>query len=154
MRICGSSKRTISYIKKYSVGIIIASLLFTASSSPVSAANTNDVNIIMVGDILLHSPVEEAAVNESGEYNFDFIFDRTRKDISTSDIAIVNKEVIIGCEELGISGYPNFNAPYQVGDALVKAGFDVVCHGTNHALDRGKRELLIAVIIGKRLIRK
>jgi poly-gamma-glutamate synthesis protein (capsule biosynthesis protein) len=142
MRICGSSKRTISYIKKYAVGIIIASLLFTASSSPVSAANTNDVNIIMVGDILLHSPVEEAAVNESGEYNFDFIFDRTRKDISTADIAIVNQEVIIGGEELGISGYPNFNAPYQIGDALVKTGFDVVCHGTNHALDRGKKGIV------------
>lgn len=59
--------------------------------------------------------------------------------LQAADLALVNQEVILGGEELGISGYPAFNAPYAVGDALVEAGFDVVCHGTNHALDKGKK---------------
>ena len=56
-----------------------------------------------------------------------------------ADLAIVNQEVIIGGKELGISGYPAFNAPEEIGDSLANAGFDVVCHATNHALDKGKR---------------
>ncbi len=98
-----------------------------------------EVKIVMVGDILLHTPVEDAAKDENGTYDFDFIFENVGDEIESADIAIVNQEVIIGGEELGISGYPAFNAPYAIGDALVNAGFDVVCHATNHALDKGKQ---------------
>ena len=95
----------------------------------------------MVGDILLHTPVEKAALQEDGKYSFDAIFENLQEEIQAADLAIVNQEVILGGEELGISGYPAFNAPYAVGDALVEAGFDVICHGTNHALDKGKKGL-------------
>lgn len=100
------------------------------------------VSLVMVGDILLHTPVEESAVRPDGSYNFDAIFANVKEQIRAADLALVNQEVIIGGEELGISGYPAFNAPYEVGDALVDAGFDVVCHGTNHALDKGRKGLL------------
>lgn len=93
----------------------------------------------MVGDILLHTPVEESALQEDGSYDFDAVFAHTRELIRSADLALVNQEVILGGTELGISGYPAFNAPYEVGDALTEAGFDVVCHATNHALDKGKR---------------
>lgn len=62
-----------------------------------------------------------------------------RKDIEAADLAIVNQEVILGGRELGISGYPVFNGAYEVGDAITTAGFDVVLHATNHALDKGKK---------------
>ena len=102
----------------------------------------SSVSLLMVGDILLHTPVEEAALQEDGTYSFASIFEPLKSEIRAADLAIVNQEVIIGGEELGISGYPAFNAPYSVGNALVDAGFDVVCHGTNHALDKGKKGLL------------
>ena len=108
----------------------------------LTEAVSNHLTLIMVGDILLHTPVENAALQEDGTYNFDTIFEHTKEELQAADLAIVNQEVIIGGEELGISGYPAFNAPYTVGDALVEAGFDVVCHGTNHALDKGKKGLL------------
>ena len=104
----------------------------------------NSVTISMVGDVLLHMPVEESAKSKDGSYDFSAIFANMKEDISASDVAIVNQEVIIGGEEFGISGYPNFNAPYEVGDALVDAGFDVICHGTNHALDKGKKGIVNA----------
>lgn len=111
---------------------------------PVSTASAtpNTLTISMVGDILLHMPIEEAARDSDGFYDFHFIFDNMKDEIQAADIAIVNQEVIIGGEELGISGYPCFNAPYDIGDALVYSGFDVVCHGTNHALDKGKTGLM------------
>jgi len=63
-------------------------------------------------------------------------------EISSADTAIVNQEVILGGIDLGVSGYPAFNAPFSVADALVDSGFDVVCHGTNHALDKRGKGLL------------
>ncbi len=104
--------------------------------------NPETLSIIMVGDILLHTPVEEAAVQEDGSFCYDAIFANLKDDISAADLAIVNQEVILGGEELGVSGYPAFNAPFTVGDALADAGFDVICHGTNHALDKGRKGLL------------
>ena len=100
-----------------------------------------EVSIVMVGDILLHTPVAESAVQEDGSYNFDAIFSNLSADIQSADLALVNQEVIIGGADLGVSGYPCFNAPYEMGDALVNAGFDVVLHATNHALDQGKKGL-------------
>lgn len=99
------------------------------------------VSILMVGDILLHTPVEESALQPAGNYDFTAIFANVREAIQAADIAVVNQEVILGGQELGISGYPTFNAPYEAGDALVDAGFDIICHATNHALDKGKRGL-------------
>jgi len=100
------------------------------------------LRLIMVGDILLHTPVESSAKREDGSYDFDAIFANTADRISGADLALVNQEVIIGGEGLGVSGYPAFNAPYAIGDALVDAGFDVICQGTNHAMDKGKRGIV------------
>ena len=93
----------------------------------------------MVGDILLHTPVAESGLREDGSYDFSAVFAHTEEEISAADLALVNQEVILGGTELGISGYPAFNAPYELGDSLVDAGFDVVLHATNHALDKGAK---------------
>lgn len=78
-------------------------------------------------------------------------FANVKDEVQAADIAIVNQEVIIGGEELGVSGYPSFNAPYEVADALADTGFDVILHGTNHAMDQGKKELLIAFQTGRKI---
>lgn len=36
---------------------------------------------------------------------------------------------------LGVSGYPAFNAPEEIGDALINTGFDIVNLANNHMLD-------------------
>ena len=114
----------------------------TPQPTPSPTPEPAEVSVIMVGDILLHTPVESAALQEDGSYSFEAIFENMKDDIQAADLAIVNQEVIIGGKELGISGYPAFNAPYEVGEALVDAGFDLICQGTNHALDKGKKGLL------------
>ena len=103
--------------------------------------DTAPISVVMVGDILLHDGVIASCKTEDG-YDFTPIFENTKDAIGAADIAIANQEVIIGGEELRISGYPAFNAPYEIGDALADAGFDVVCHGTNHALDRNKKGII------------
>ena len=94
------------------------------------------INVVMIGDMLLHDEVQWSAKDDYGNYDFNFLFSGTGDRIKNADIAIVNQEVILGGTELGVSGYPSFNAPYEVADALDNTGFDIICHATNHALDR------------------
>lgn len=109
------------------------------SQSSADAEHSPEITLVMVGDILLHTPVAESGLREDGSYDFTAVFAHTAEEISAADLALVNQEVILGGKELGVSGYPAFNAPYELGDALTEAGFDVVLHATNHALDKGAR---------------
>ena len=109
---------------------------------PARQEENDSVSVIMVGDILLHDKVLENCRNDDGSYSFSSIFAGTKSLISRADISIVNQEVIIGGAELGVSGYPRFNAPYEIADSLVDAGFNLICHATNHAVDKGKQGIL------------
>lgn len=105
---------------------------------PSDVSENPTVTLVMVGDILLHTPVEESCHAQDGSYQFSSLFANVKEKVQAADIAIVNQEVILGGEELGVSGYPAFNAPYEVADALVDTGFNVILHATNHAMDKGK----------------
>lgn len=97
---------------------------------------TDRLNIKMVGDDLIHNTIYFAARTEDG-YDFDMLFDNVRDDISKADVAIINQETIFVKDPKRYSSYPAFGSPMQVGDSVVKAGFDVVTHATNHTLDKG-----------------
>jgi len=106
------------------------------------SAGEPEITLVMVGDILLHTPVAESGLREDGNYDFSAIFAQMKEEIQAADLALVNQEVILGGAQLGVSGYPAFNAPYELGDALADTGFDVILHATNHALDKGKKGIL------------
>lgn len=103
----------------------------------LSQQEDDTISLTMVGDILLHEKVLENCLSPGGSYDFSSIFAATKSLISKADISLVNQEVLIGGKDMGISGYPRFNAPFEIADALAEAGFNVICHATNHALDRG-----------------
>src|SRR5699024_4302595 len=54
-------------------------------------------------------------------------------------------ESIIGGSKLGVSTYPAFNSPYELGDAMKDAGIDVVTMANNHTLDRGTQAIKNAI---------
>lgn len=81
--------------------------------------NATEFSLVMVGDVLLHTPVSDSGLMEDGSYNYSHLFRNVRNDIEEADLALVNQEVILGGTELGLSGYPAFNGAYEVGDALV-----------------------------------
>ena len=62
--------------------------------------------------------------------------------VSNYDLAYYNQETILGGSEIGLSSYPAFNSPYEVGDAMIDAGFNLVSLATNHTLDRGERAVI------------
>ncbi|MBQ4067707.1 MAG: CapA family protein [Lachnospiraceae bacterium] len=96
---------------------------------------STSVKLVAVGDILIHTPLLAEGLQEDGSYDFKFLFEIMKSDFESADIAVVNQESVLGGPELGYDGYPNFNSPDEVGDAIVDAGFDVVLQATNHSMD-------------------
>lgn len=101
--------------------------------APVEPAN---VSLIAVGDMLLHGGIHTSSQQSDGSYDYTHVFEHVIDRIAAADIAVANQEVILGGAELGISSYPNFNAPYDFGNYLVKTGFDVILHASNHTMDK------------------
>ena len=112
----------------------------TSESEAVEPAR--EYTIVMVGDVLLHTPVEGSCKQPDGNYDYESLFTHTKDEISAADLALVNQEVIIGGADLGITGYPSFNADFSLCDSLAGAGFDIICHATNHAMDKGRKGLI------------
>ena len=110
----------------------------------VDTRKTTKVSMAMVGDALIHGTVYLTA-NRYANYNgYDFkpMLKYTKELIQDYDLAYYNQETILGGTELGLSTYPLFNSPYEVGDAFIDAGFNLVSLATNHTLDKGERGIL------------
>lgn len=107
--------------------------------TPKPSLELEQITLLVVGDNLIHEEVIESGLQNGRKYEYDHLFTKLRKQIRTADIAVINQETILGGTTLGCSGYPTFNSPTQIGDAIVKAGFDVVLHASNHTMDKGKK---------------
>lgn len=105
---------------------------------------TYTATISAVGDILLHNSVYEDASIGNQQYDFTKMFREVKPYLESADITVANSESIIGGKELGLSSYPQFNSPFEIGDALKDSGVDVVNMANNHTLDRGERAILNA----------
>jgi poly-gamma-glutamate synthesis protein (capsule biosynthesis protein) len=108
--------------------------------SPITDNNVNQassVTLLAVGDNLIHIEVVQSGKQEDGSLNYDHLYSNLKEEIKAADIAVVNQETILGGDDFPYSGYPNFNSPTEIGDALVEAGFDVVLQATNHTMDKG-----------------
>ena len=81
----------------------------------------------------------KSGLQEDGSYNYDHLFKNVKKHMENTDISLANQEVILGGTDLGISAYPAFNAPQELGDSLVQSGFNTILHATNHTLDKGEK---------------
>ena len=97
----------------------------------------SEFSMVMVGDALIHRSIYEDAYNGSS-YDFTKMMSKIKPITSKYDVAYYNQETILGGTEIGLSTYPRFNSPYEVGDAFIDAGFNMVSLANNHSLDRGK----------------
>lgn len=101
----------------------------------------NKLSLIMVGDALIHGAVYEDARIDGG-YDFKPMLENVKDYIKGYDLAFYNQESILGGSELGLSTYPRFNSPYEVGDAFRDLGFNLVSLANNHTLDRGEKAII------------
>ncbi|MBZ9689652.1 CapA family protein [Clostridium estertheticum] len=100
-------------------------------------------NIIAVGDILVHGDQLKAQFNEkTGEYNFENNFKYVKALIEPADIALANFETTLAGEKKKYSGFPLFNSPSSIVDAMKNCGFDILSTINNHTIDMGSAGVL------------
>ena len=103
---------------------------------------TTSMSFIGVGDALIHNGIYIDAntyqVGADGHYiyNFDKMFTYIKDIIAPYDLKFYNQETVIGGKHLGLSNFPNFNSPDEIGLDLVRNGFNMVNLASNHTMDK------------------
>ncbi|WP_347549168.1 CapA family protein [Pseudalkalibacillus hwajinpoensis] len=113
-------------------------------STDTPSIGSSSLTLAAVGDILIHDRVYENAV-EGSDYNFSPMLKGVQKYLESTDITFANQETVIGGTAIGLSSYPSFNSPTEVGDALKASGVDIVSMANNHTLDRGEKAIQNAI---------
>lgn len=101
-------------------------------------ATSPGLTLTAVGDLVMHMPVVNSAfLPEEKSYDFRPIFAPLQPALKAADLTVGVLETTLTAEYDRLSGYPRFNTPYQLAEALRWAGFDLVFTAHNHSLDQG-----------------
>ncbi|MBI5524872.1 MAG: CapA family protein [Deltaproteobacteria bacterium] len=114
---------------------------FSASCEPrqrtLDVSSGRPVRVMAVGDIIAHETVNQAAFDPATRtYDYTKMLAPVSRLLSQSDLLFANQESMAS-DNLGISGYPDFNAPFDLIDSLAGAGFNLLSIANNHSLDTG-----------------
>lgn len=136
-------------MKKLMIPILCLGLLCGCARSasqptptPSSAPQPVTLSLCALGDALIHRTVyqdaaKNAAQNPERDYDFLPMFELVADSFSSADISFYNQETPLGGTQIGLSDYPLFNSPQELGEDMIAMGADVVNHATNHIFDRG-----------------
>lgn len=109
---------------------------FEAETKKQKSIKPIEVSIVAVGDNLVSDSVLATALrNGGGKYDFSSVFEKMKPDFQAADIAIINQETMLGGKKFEYQGYPLFNTPNSMGQAVIDAGFDIVQCASNHSMD-------------------
>lgn len=103
---------------------------------------TKKMSLVAVGDCLIHGAVYMDAKTGTDTYDFSDMISLVKPMIENYDLKYYNQETIIGGKNLGVSHYPRFNSPDEIGDNMVDLGFNLVSLANNHALDKDEAGIL------------
>lgn len=93
------------------------------------------IKISSIGNIIIHSPQLPAAYNGNG-YDFSPSFEYVKERVQGADISMAVLETALKGDG-NYAGYPLFNTPDEIIDALSGIGVNHVNFATNHILDGG-----------------
>ena len=90
--------------------------------------------IMANGDLLYHIPIYRTALKDDGSYDFHENFEYVKPWLKQADLVIGDFEGTVNKDHY-LAGYPLFNAPGEVMDAIKDAGYQVLDLAHNHILD-------------------
>lgn len=134
-------------MKKLVMGILCAVLLCACSTEKEKDVSKPEkkkdekirVSLSITGDNLLEDPLYPWL---GSSYDFKDYFDDVKPYLQ-GDVVIGNQEVLLGGEELGITGIDYmFNAPKEIATEMKQVGFDVLTTANNHSWDRGEEGII------------
>lgn len=107
------------------------------SSSQAKSAETEQetsARIMANGDLLYHDIVYISAKKADGTYDFHENFEYVKPWLKQADLVLGDFEGTVNKDHY-LAGYPLFNAPGEVMDAIKDAGYQVLDLAHNHILD-------------------
>ena len=114
----------------------------TKTIEKVKKDTTKKMSLVAVGDCLIHGAVYMDAKTGTDSYDFSKMIELVGKEINKYDLKYYNQETIIGGKKLGLSHYPRFNSPEEIGDNMVDLGFNLISLVNNHTLDKDEVGIL------------
>ncbi|MCZ7528947.1 MAG: CapA family protein [Acidimicrobiia bacterium] len=110
-----------------------------AEPTATDGGPSRSFTIAATGDFLIHSPVWNQALSNGGGVGYDFgpMLEAVTPEISAADLAICHVETPLSADNSDLSGYPLFNAPFELAGAISAAGYDACSTVSNHSLDQG-----------------
>lgn len=102
---------------------------------------TGTIRFIATGDNFTFESINNAAKKADGSYDYSPFYAQMKPffDKNKADIRLCNESVPTGGTTIGISGFPNFNAPPAFAKALGDLGCNVINMGTAHINDKGQQ---------------
>ena len=126
----------------------------TTSESVVPVAKTQDqknpvvakkdpskpkmTRLIATGDSIAHDAINVAAKQPDGNYAYAQMMSDMKPLLISADIRFCNQSTQAGGTQLGVTGYPDFNAPTSFAKDLVATGCNLITNASNHSSDKGK----------------
>lgn len=105
-------------------------------------SSTRSMTFIAAGDIMVHDDQLNSSYDkENNQYDFKSFFEYVKPYFERADLSVVNLETTLAGTELAYAGYPYFNTPDAIVDALQYAGINFVTTTNNHSLDTGQSGL-------------
>ena len=120
----------------------VAGLLGLATPAPLApaAAPERPVRLTLAasGDLLIHTPVADAALRHGGGARYDFapLFRPVRRPIARADLAFCHVETPLVPGP--VQGYPSFRTPPDLARSIRRVGWDACSTASNHSLDAGE----------------
>ncbi len=101
--------------------------------------STVTVSFSAVGDIMCHSTQFYYARIKKDSFDFKPVFSVIGNYLKSKDVLFGNLETVLAGNTHHYYGYPFFNSPNELAEALKFAGFDFLFTANNHANDQGEK---------------
>ena len=104
---------------------------------------TQKIVLMAAGDNLIHDVIYHQANRRTGGAGYDFApaYARIAPLLEEADFAFINQETLLAGEEMEPSSYPLFCSPVEVGEEMIRLGFNLFSTANNHCFDKGEAGL-------------
>ena len=111
-----------------------------ADPAPDDCPDVRCVSVAVTGDVLLHEPLWEQAARDGAGGGLDFgpLLAGQAPYLAEADVAVCHLETPLAGPGVEPTGYPEFQVPAEIADALADVGYDACSTASNHTTDHGR----------------
>lgn len=102
---------------------------------PTPEPTPSVVKLTLAGDLVMHTPLHDEALQADGSYDYTPIFEDVAHYIEDADYSMCTLEAALIGDEGPWKGYPLFHSPDDLAYSLKDLGFDLINYASNHAMD-------------------